>query len=141
MTGLSTRNLLYMRSLAAAWPDLTIVQQGVAQLPWGHNVALPEKLRTPETRAQGWFLKSRRRVMQYIDRLSAVFMLLAGLYLVWCGLAEIRGNGGTSSITPWSGQVQTWVQDQGAYRLVAILGVLVIGALAAVAFRKRTPTT
>ncbi len=91
--------------------------------------------------AQGWFLKSLRRVMQYIDRLSAVFMLLAGLYVVWYGLAEIRGKGGTSSVTTWSGQVVTWMQDQGAYRLAGVLGVFVIGALAAVAFRKRTPTT
>jgi cytochrome c-type biogenesis protein len=90
--------------------------------------------------AQGWFLKSLRRVMQYIDRLSAVFMLLAGLYLAWYGLAEIRGEGGTSSVTTWSGQATTWMQNQGAYRLAAVLGVFVLGALAAVAFRKRTPT-
>jgi cytochrome c-type biogenesis protein len=91
--------------------------------------------------AQGWFLKSLRRAMQYIDRLSAVFMLLAGLYLVWYGRAEIRGKGGTSSVTTWSGQVTTWMQNQGGFRLAAVLGVLVIGALTAVAFRKRTPTT
>jgi cytochrome c-type biogenesis protein len=91
--------------------------------------------------AQGWFLKGLRRAMQYIDRLSAVFMLLAGLYLVWYGVSQIRGKGGTTVATIWSGQVTTWVQDQGAYRVAAILGVLVIGALTAVAFRKRTPTT
>jgi cytochrome c-type biogenesis protein len=90
--------------------------------------------------AQGWFLRSLRRVMQYIDRLSAVFMLLAGLYLIWYGLAEIRGKGGTSSFTNWSGQVTTWMQNQGAFRIAAVLGIFVIGALAAVAFRKRTPT-
>ena len=56
MTGLSTRNLLYMRSLAGAWPDVAIVQQVVAQLPWGHNVTLLEKLRTPETRE--WYARS-----------------------------------------------------------------------------------
>jgi cytochrome c-type biogenesis protein len=90
--------------------------------------------------AQGWFLKSLRQAMQYIDRLSAVFILLAGFYLVWYGFAEIRGKGGTSSVTTWSSQVTTWIQNQGAFRLASILGVLVIGALAAVAFRKRTPT-
>jgi cytochrome c-type biogenesis protein len=91
--------------------------------------------------AQGWFLKSLRRAMQCIDRLSAVFMLLAGVYLAWYGVSEIRGKGGTTVATTWSSQLSTWVQDQGAFRLAAILGLLVIGALAAVAFRKRTPTT
>jgi hypothetical protein len=34
MTGLSARNLKYMRAFAEAWPDQEIVQQLVAQLPW-----------------------------------------------------------------------------------------------------------
>ncbi|MCC6446132.1 MAG: hypothetical protein IT210_22105 [Armatimonadetes bacterium] len=38
MTGLSHRNLKYMRSLSEAWPDEAIVQQLVAQIPWGRNV-------------------------------------------------------------------------------------------------------
>jgi DUF1016 N-terminal domain len=43
MTGLSLRNLRYMRAFAPAWPaegSSPIVQQVVAQLPWGHNVTL-----------------------------------------------------------------------------------------------------
>jgi predicted nuclease of restriction endonuclease-like (RecB) superfamily len=38
MTGLSARNLKYMRAFAEAWPDSEFVQQVVALLPWGHNV-------------------------------------------------------------------------------------------------------
>ena len=48
MTGLSLRNLRYMRAFARAWPaespSSSIVQQPVAQLPWGHNVTLLDKL-------------------------------------------------------------------------------------------------
>jgi predicted nuclease of restriction endonuclease-like (RecB) superfamily len=47
MTGLSLRNLRYMRAFARAWPaeeSSAIVQQVVAQLPWGHNVTLLDKL-------------------------------------------------------------------------------------------------
>jgi predicted nuclease of restriction endonuclease-like (RecB) superfamily len=40
MTGLSPRNLKYMRAFADAWPDEPIVQQLVAQIPWGHSVRL-----------------------------------------------------------------------------------------------------
>jgi len=42
--GFSTRNLKYMRSFAAAYPDKQFVQQAVAQIPWGHNTLLINKL-------------------------------------------------------------------------------------------------
>ena len=44
MTGLSRRNLMYMRSFAREWADSSIVQQTVAQLPWGHITVLLDKL-------------------------------------------------------------------------------------------------
>ena len=44
MSGLSPRNLKYMRSFAAAWPDLEFVQRVVAQIPWRSNIALLDKL-------------------------------------------------------------------------------------------------
>ena len=50
MKGFSPRNLKYMRSFAEAWPDGEIVQQAVAQLPWGHNLVLLDKLTTAEQR-------------------------------------------------------------------------------------------
>ncbi|GEK80179.1 PDDEXK nuclease domain-containing protein [Agrococcus baldri] len=51
MTGLSRRNLLYMRSFAEAWNDeSSIVQQPVAQLPWGHITVLVDKLRDQDQR-------------------------------------------------------------------------------------------
>ena len=55
MTGLSPRNLKYVRAFAEAWPDRSIVQQLVAQLPWGHNLRLLEALKLPEERA--WYAR------------------------------------------------------------------------------------
>ena len=49
MKGLSRRNLFYMRAFADAWPD-PIVQQAVAQLPWGHVTVLLDKLDTRQRR-------------------------------------------------------------------------------------------
>jgi predicted nuclease of restriction endonuclease-like (RecB) superfamily len=40
MTGISARNLGYMRSCAEAWPDEAILQQVAAKLPWGHIIVL-----------------------------------------------------------------------------------------------------
>jgi hypothetical protein len=39
MKGLSPRNLKYMRSFAAAWPDREIVQEPLARFPWYHHIA------------------------------------------------------------------------------------------------------
>ena len=48
--GYSPRNLKYMRAFAAAWPDPEVVQGPLAQLPWYHQIALLEKVRTPAER-------------------------------------------------------------------------------------------
>ncbi|WP_213992568.1 PDDEXK nuclease domain-containing protein [Sodalis sp. dw_96] len=55
MTGLSARNLKYMRAFAQAWPDGEFVQQVVAQLPWGHNVRLLDAVKPSEERA--WYAR------------------------------------------------------------------------------------
>ena len=50
MSGSSRRNLQYMRSFAMAYSDEVIVQQAVAQLPWGHNVYLIDSVKNPVER-------------------------------------------------------------------------------------------
>lgn len=49
MRGLSQRNLVYMRTFAAAWPD-QIAQQPVARLPCGHVTVLLDKFDDPTER-------------------------------------------------------------------------------------------
>lgn len=55
MKGFSPRNLLYMRQFAEAYPDFLITQQVVAQIPWGHNVILLNKVKDPEQRL--WYVQ------------------------------------------------------------------------------------
>jgi len=50
MKGFSPRNLKYMRAFAEVWPDESIVQGVLAQLPWYHQIALLDKLKTDEER-------------------------------------------------------------------------------------------
>lgn len=72
MKGFSPRNLHYMRAFAETYTDETILQQVVANLPWGHNVRLMEAVKNPEARlwyaqqaiAHGW---SRNILMTQID--------------------------------------------------------------------------
>jgi predicted nuclease of restriction endonuclease-like (RecB) superfamily len=75
MTGLSPRNLKYMRAFAVAWPDAAIVQAPLAQITWYHNIALLEHLEDSETRLwyagmtvqHGW---SRNILVMQIDNLA-----------------------------------------------------------------------
>lgn len=50
MKGFSSTNLKYMRQFALAWPDFSIGQQPVDQLPWGSNLVLLHKLDNAEDR-------------------------------------------------------------------------------------------
>jgi len=49
-SGYSVRNLKYMAKFALAYPDEEFVQQPVAQIPWGHNTVLLDKLSSSEER-------------------------------------------------------------------------------------------
>lgn len=55
MKGFSERNLDYMRHFAKFWPDREITQQLVAKLPWGHNIALLQKV--PNDSERLWYAK------------------------------------------------------------------------------------
>lgn len=74
--GFSRSNLMYMRSFAEAWPDDSIVQRALVNLPWRQNIALLEKLDSADERIwyaqqsieNGW---SRNMMVAHID---------AGLY-------------------------------------------------------------
>jgi predicted nuclease of restriction endonuclease-like (RecB) superfamily len=55
MTGLSSRNLKYMRSFAEAYTGEAIVQQAAAQIPWFHNCVLMDKVKDPVQRL--WYIQ------------------------------------------------------------------------------------
>ena len=49
-TGYSVRNLKYMKKFYTEYKDDEVMQQLVAQVPWGHNVVLMDKVKNKETR-------------------------------------------------------------------------------------------
>lgn len=49
-TGYSVRNLKYMKKFYMEYKDDEVVQQLVAQVPWGHNVVLMDKVKDKEIR-------------------------------------------------------------------------------------------
>lgn len=72
MKGFSARNIQYMVTFAREYPDTSITQQPVAQIPWGHNTLLLDKLKDSNTRIwyaqktieNGW---SRNVLMHWLD--------------------------------------------------------------------------
>lgn len=55
MRGMSPKPGPYMQTLAREWPDEHITQQLVAQLPWGHNCLLLDKLSDRSTHE--WYIQ------------------------------------------------------------------------------------
>jgi predicted nuclease of restriction endonuclease-like (RecB) superfamily len=76
MGGLSRTNLLYMRAFAETWPDESIVQQVVGQIPWGHNVRLLDLVKDHEERL--WYI--RAAIDNGWSRNVLVLQIESGLY-------------------------------------------------------------
>lgn len=52
--GYSVRNLKYMAKFAGTYTDREFVQQAVAQIPWGHNIVLLDKISDSDERI--WYI-------------------------------------------------------------------------------------
>ena len=55
-TGYSVRNLKYMAKFAAVYHDREFVQQVVAQIPWGHNILILDKL--TDNTIREWYIRN-----------------------------------------------------------------------------------
>jgi predicted nuclease of restriction endonuclease-like (RecB) superfamily len=74
--GFSPRNLKYMRALAEAWPEESIVQQAAAQLPWFHNCVLLDRVKARPERL--WYIK--QAIQNGWSRNVLVMQIEGGLY-------------------------------------------------------------
>jgi predicted nuclease of restriction endonuclease-like (RecB) superfamily len=74
--GLSRTNLLYMRAFAEAWPEASIVQQVVGQIPWGHNIRILDLVKEPEERL--WYV--RQTIENGWSRTILEMQIESGLY-------------------------------------------------------------
>ena len=74
--GYSVRNLKYMAKFAETYPNREFVQQVVAQIPWGHNVVLLDKV--SDTNEREWYIK--KSVENGWSRNVLVHQIESGLY-------------------------------------------------------------
>lgn len=74
--GYSVRNLKYMAKFAQTYPDREFVRQVVAQIPWGHNLVLLDKVSEPEERR--WYLATCQK--NGWSRSVLIHQIESGLY-------------------------------------------------------------
>lgn len=76
VSGYSRRSLMYMSRFARTYPTLEEVQRVVAQLPWGHNTALLDRVDDPGARE--WYAASA--IEHGWSRDVMVLQIRSGLY-------------------------------------------------------------
>ena len=74
--GYSVRNLKYMVKFAETYPVREFVQQVVAQIPWGHNVVLLDKV--SDAKEREWYIKKSAK--NGWSRNVLVHQIESGLY-------------------------------------------------------------
>ena len=91
-------------------------------------------------------VRSMRRVLPYINPVSGVLLILAGLYVVYYGWYELRVFTGTTSgggVAQWAfdinARISEWINEVGPTRLGLLLAlVIALTVLIALALKART---
>ncbi|MET0490444.1 MAG: hypothetical protein ABW143_09430, partial [Acidimicrobiales bacterium] len=89
-----------------------------------------------------------RSILPVINRIAGVLLVVAGAYFTWYGIYELRirddprtAAGPVDTVTGWSSDISTWIQDRGATRLGLVLGIVVCAALLYVLLRPADTVT
>jgi cytochrome c biogenesis protein CcdA len=83
-----------------------------------------------------------RAALPIINRVAAVLLVVAGAYVLWYGIYELRvrndptaAGGPVDLVTDLSADISGWIDDVGAVRLGLVLGILACVALLYVLLR------
>lgn len=91
-------------------------------------------------------VRTLRRALPYIDRISGALLVIAGAYITYYWAYALLADPGTRAgsgpirfVEDLSGRVATNVQSVGGLRIGLVLGAVVLAALGTVLWRRRTP--
>lgn len=94
-------------------------------------------------------LTKLRRAMPYFTRAAGAIMVIAGAYLTWYGIYEIRliqqgrqdaTRGPVGLVTSWSSDISNWLGDLDPLQIGLALGIVVCGGVL-IALLRTGPTT
>jgi cytochrome c biogenesis protein CcdA len=92
--------------------------------------------------SQGGLLRGIRQLLPYVERISAVILVIAGVYFVYYGIYEVRGTtsgGGLAlRLSDWQGRLATRINDVGPVTIGVVLGAVVVGAVLFVMRRRQS---
>jgi cytochrome c biogenesis protein CcdA len=138
---------LFVSTMLGSFGSRSVLSGTLMVLAYGAGMAFVlTALTVALALARGGLLQALRHAMRYVDRVAGVFLVLAGAYLVYYWVFNLRfdatgstaGGGVADTVTRWSEQAQVWLQDRGAWVLGTLLAIAVaVAALVSVA-RRRT---
>lgn len=86
--------------------------------------------------ARSGIVRSFRRILPYVNRISGGFLVVAGAfvsYYAWVSIQELRSGSG-STLIDWSRDVQdslvAWIEQVGGARLALGLAIVIVAAVA-----------
>ena len=90
--------------------------------------------------AKQGMLKRLRQILPYVDRVAGVLMVIAGMYVTYYGITEIKGTS-NSAITrrgsDLSSRLTQWLDETGAVRVGVVIGGLIVVAIGISMWRRR----
>jgi len=133
---------LFISATLASFTSKGAVSGVLLVLAYGAGMALVlTALTVTLALARGGLLAGLRRMMAYVDRVAGVFLILAGLYLVYYWIFNLRFDAtGSTTGGGVASTVESWLQDRGGWILGMLLAVIV-GVTVAVTVARRRSTT
>lgn len=84
--------------------------------------------------ARDGLVSRSRRVLPYLNRISGLLLLVAGLYITWYGYVEIRVLGGdlidagpVNTVALWAGELTTYADRYSTWLALAAASVVAVG--------------
>jgi cytochrome c biogenesis protein CcdA len=86
--------------------------------------------------ARHGLVRRLRSVLPHVQRISAVFLIIAGLYITWFWIDDLSSDAGDQSeavgvVERWSAWLTNWISDNSGIVGLALVGIVGIALLSA----------
>jgi cytochrome c biogenesis protein CcdA len=94
--------------------------------------------------AKQGLIRRLRSVLPYVQRVSATFLIVAGVYITWFWVDDLSSDAGEQGaaaglVEGWSASLTNWIGDRSGSVGLLLAGLVVIAALSAILKRFEPP--